>query len=339
MRNNNPHNKIKELYKNITPAMRYKDGDFTQWQKDAKAKLSELLGMDKFEKCDPITEIEYEKETELYKEIRFNFQSEEGYFVPCHFLVPKNASLPAPLMICLQGHSKGMHISLGRPKFEGDEITVSGGDRDFAVQSVKQGLCVLTVEMRDMGECGGTPEGPQCHVPTMANLLIGRTTIGERVWDVMRAIDVLENEFSDYIDKSKIMCMGNSGGGTATFYSASLEERIKVAVPSCSVCSYDASIVAMPHCVCNFIPNIRKYFDMSDLGGLIAPRSLVMVNGQEDGIFPIDSAKETFSHIKELYSHIGCEDNANMVIGEAGHRFYAEKSWKIILKELSKLSK
>ena len=36
-----------ELIKNITPSMRYKDGeDFAQWQANARARLCELLGFD-----------------------------------------------------------------------------------------------------------------------------------------------------------------------------------------------------------------------------------------------------------------------------------------------------
>ncbi len=50
----------------------------------------------------------------------------------------------------------------------------------------------------------------------MAAQLIGRTTIGERVWDVQRVIDVLEKHFPQ-VDSGNIMCTGGSGGGTATF--------------------------------------------------------------------------------------------------------------------------
>ena len=61
------------------------------------------------------------------------------------------------------------------------------------------------------------------------------------------------------------MLMGNSGGGTATVYTAAIDERISIAVPSCAVCTYKHSIAAMRHCVCNFVPNIADYFDMGGI--------------------------------------------------------------------------
>ena len=104
----------------------------------------------------------------------------------------------------------------------------------------------------------------------MATLLLGRTAIGERVWDISCLIDVITKHCSEYVDTDKIVCLGNSGSGTATFYASCLDERIFLSVPSCSVCTFDDSIMAMWHCPCNFIPGIRKYFDMGDLGCLIA---------------------------------------------------------------------
>ena len=58
----------------------------------------------------------------------------------------------------------------------------------------------------------------------MSAIILGRTLIGERAWDVMRAIDVLS--YFKELDLEKIVITGNSGGGTASFYSACLEELI-----------------------------------------------------------------------------------------------------------------
>ena len=43
-------------------------------------------------------------------------------------------------------------------------------------------------------------------------MMLGRTMIGERCWDVSRAIDVLEA--LPEVDAARIAVMGNSGGGT-----------------------------------------------------------------------------------------------------------------------------
>ncbi len=331
-RNFNPHRHITDIISNLTPAMRY-DGlmPFDSWQNAARKKLLELLCLP-LQKCDELFETEYRKDFEEYEEIRFSFQSEKGYFVPCHLLIPK-LSEPRGTVICIQGHSKGMHISLGRCKYQGDEVLFKNGDRDFANFAIKHGFCALTVEQRDMGECGGTEKGPACLVPTMANLIIGRTTIGERTWDISRAIDVLERHFPEYT--SDIWCMGNSGGGTTSFYAACLDERIKTAIVSCAFCSFDDSIAAMPHCTCNFVPNIRRYFDMGELAGLIIPRNLVIVHGVLDEEFPEHGVHRAFEVAKELYTSQNAQDRLLLVSGEAGHRFYAAKTEEAIRKHLN----
>lgn len=118
----------------------------------------------------------------------------------------------------------------------------------------------------------------------MNALLVGRTMIGERCWDVSRAIDLALTYAA--IDGQRILCTGNSGGGTTTYYAACMDDRIQVAMPSCAVCSFADSIAAMFHCQCNFIPGIAKYMDMGDMAAAIAPRKLIVINGKEDPIFP-----------------------------------------------------
>ena len=325
----------KKLAKEITPSLRYQEGEnFAEWQKNARAKLTELLGLP-LPSCDPEFAIEYDVETAEFREIRFTFQSEPGYRVPGHLLVPHTDAKKIPLFVCLQGHSKGMHISLGRPKFEGDEESIAGGDRDFALRIVKEGYCALAVEQRCFGECGGTEKGPDCAKSSMTALMIGRTTIGERVWDVSRVLDVIAEKF-DFVDMDKIGCMGNSGGGTATFYIGCLEERVKYVMPSCAVCTFWDSIIDLHHCTCNYVPNIAKYFDMGDMAGMIAPRNLVIVCGKDDPIFPLHGVQATLELAKPLYAAAGNPDGVTMVVGQGGHRFYADDSWPVMNEMMKK---
>ncbi len=322
---------IRDKISAVEPSYRY-DGkeDFKEWQKKSRAKLEELLGLP-FEKCDDEFKIISEKKCDGYTSIEFEFQSEEGYFVPCTLLVPDGIKKPCPGVICLQGHSSGKHISLAIPKFNKDELDIPS--RDFAVQAVKEGCCAIAMDQRYMGIAGQNEKGqPACSVMGEArlSLLLGRCAVGERVWDIQRLIDVIEVHLSEYIDKNRIMCLGNSGGGTTTFYASCVDERIYVSVPSCAVCTYDDSIVSMTHCECNYVPGIRKYFDMGDIGGLIAPRRLVQVNGIEDGIFPIGGAEKTFELIKEAYKQYGKENLCRHVKGNGGHKFYSEEAWKEI---------
>ena len=324
-----PLEKETELLHGTPLSMSY-DGkeDFFVWQDRAKGKLHELLGLDKFKKCDSAFRIEYSKKHKNFTEIRFVFQSEENYFVPCILSVPVNAEKP-PVMLCLQGHCTGMHITLGRMKYKADlkRRLKGNGDRDFALQCIERGVCALAIEQRCIGEKGGTPM-PDCHSSTMTALLTGRTVIGARVWDIMNAVDVLKKEFSDICDCENIGCMGLSGGGTAAIYAGAFEPEIKAVMPACAFCTFEDSIGSKRHCECNYIPNIRNYFDMAEIAALSAPKPMIIVSGAEDGIFPAEPAKKEFERLKAYYKAAGAEDKCAHVIGNGGHRFYADEAWK-----------
>ncbi|MEI6519212.1 MAG: alpha/beta hydrolase family protein [bacterium] len=299
--------------------------DFSIWKNEVNTKFRELIGEISTDKPLDIR-IEHEIRGEEYREIRYIFTAEEMADVPCYLLIPNNTPTPCPVVICLQGHTTGMHISLGIARNPEDKEAIAGG-RDFALQAVAQGYAALVIEQRCFGERnddrGGDPHG--CSHISMVSLLLGRTMIGERCFDVSRAIDTL-SYFSE-IDTNRIGCMGNSGGGTITYYAACLDHRITAAMPSCSVCTYTDSIGTINHCADNYIPRILQYFEMGDLACLIAPRKLIVITGKNDEIFPIDAVKRNFSIIEEIYNSAEADDNCKLIIGNKGHQFYPEEGW------------
>ncbi|MBQ8187204.1 MAG: hypothetical protein IJX93_10395 [Clostridia bacterium] len=310
------------------PLMRYNGtDDFEVWRASCTEKLRELLGMDEFVPCEPLFEITAEDELNGNRHIHFTLQTEEGYFAHCDLLLPAQQMGKLPLCVCLQGHSKGSHISLGMPKYPGDEETIKGGDRDFAVRAVKEGYAALAIDQRGFGLCGGTEKGPACERPVMTALLLGRTVIGERIWDISRAVDAVLLHFADLVTMEGSVLTGNSGGGTTTYYAACLEHRFDGYMPSCAVCTYHDSIVSLHHCSCNYVPGIAKYFDMGDLAAMIAPKKLVVVCGKDDNIFPLGGVKETYGIIESMYESAGASGNTALVIGDGGHRFYADSGW------------
>ncbi len=326
----------KTVSANKTPLLRW-DGStpIDEWRVKCHDKLWELLGMDEFVPCEPIFTVTEEGILDGNRHIHFTLQTEEGYFAHCDLLLPPEQDGPLPLCVCLQGHSTGSHISLGIAKYPGDEAIMKGGDRDFAVRAVKEGFAALAVEQRAFGLCGGTEHGPACERPAMTALLLGRTLVGERVWDIMRVLDAMETHFSDTVTLSGSVLMGNSGGGTATFYAACLEHRFDGYMPSCAISTYHDSIVVSHHCTCNYIPGIAKYFDMGDLAILIAPKKLVVVCGTYDDIFPLPGVKKMFGIMQDLYRASGAEDACALVIGAEGHRFYADDAWPVMRRLLA----
>ena len=303
--------------------------DFAAHQAQIKEKLTELLG-DRPERVplDPI--VEETVEHEEYTERRISFAVEQDVRAVCIFCIPKLGKKKYPLAICLQGHGKGMHVSMGRRKYESEKPDT--GDRDVAIQALKRGYAALSLDQRGFGERRtdvemptGKDGSPKCQVTAMNALMVGRTLIGERCWDVSRAID-LALTYPE-IDGDRILCTGNSGGGTTTYYAACLDERIKVAMPSCAVCTYESSICSIYHCVCNYIPRIARYMEMGDLAAAIAPRKLIVINGAKDPIFPQTGVEQCFDTIKSIYTAAGVPDHCALATGEGGHRYYAAQAW------------
>lgn len=312
--------------------LRFRPGaDLGAWRRSLGERLRELVGV--MPHRVPLNvRREFEREHPDFLEIRFVFTAEAGADVPCHLLLPRGKPFPRPLVICLQGHSPGMHISLGRATEHEKQHLILEGDRDFAIQAVRQGYAALVMEQRCFGERDDHRTAQRhwnhtCIHASMVSLLLGRTMIGERVWDVSRAIDAMA-EFPQ-VDGSRIACMGNSGGGTITWYAACLEPRIAAAMPSCSICTYRDSIASIDHCTDNYLPRALQFFDLSDLAGLIAPRPLVVVAGQEDPIFPIAGVRECFQGVRSIYAEYRAAEQCQLIVGSAGHRFYADLAWPV----------
>jgi len=343
-------------YKNSdrTPKLRYshESGEnFYDWQDRARQKLHDILGLTNRQKCDLDLAIEYYEErvdyhthyentahspvTE-YIEWRMTFQSEEGYRVPAHLVVPRNkdGNLPEkklPIAIAVQGHAKGMHKSLGRQKYPSDPLTP---DYDYAIRAMKEGYAVLTMDQRGFGEVGNNKVtgGTQCAMPAVTSMLMERSLRGDRIWDVMRAIDMLEANFSAILDMNNLMCFGNSGGGDTTVHIAATDTRIKHAFPSCGIVT-DLEIAAVIFsCPCGDKEMMHSsyLFQSAEKLALVAPRTLMVTHGKYDDVVPFAGAEEQAKLAAKCYNAIGAGDKFKFMIGPEGHRMYADLGWAAI---------
>lgn len=330
------------LIQETKPALAFDSAaDFAPWRDALKAKLAELIGLDRIEANTCPLNIDFEETVECdgYRRIRFTFDSERGATVPAYLLIPNDAPRPLPLAVCLQGHTTGFHNSIGVIKYERDAGYV---DSRFGLQAVREGYAALCIEQRAMGETR-SPRYPgpggvhACSFTVLSAFALGRTVIGERVHDVRRALDTMEELAMPEIDLSRIMITGSSGGGTATFYAACMDERIGFAAPSCSFCSYKTSILDILHCTCNFIPSASLWFEMDDLAALIAPRRLMICTGLLDDIFPIEGVRASYEVVKEIYKKAGAPASCRLLEMPKGHHFCPEYVWPAVREETEKL--
>ncbi len=324
------------LTKSIKPILSFDEQkNYAEWKKQIKEKLFDLVGIDNIKRneCPLNLEIESEVQKEGYKQIRFTFESERGAFVPCYLLIPDGEKKKYPVAIVLQGHSTGVHNAIGEPRKGVDEDI--DFRKQFAVQAVKRGYVALAIEQRGMGETrpNHRPDhknANMCEYTSHIALLLGRTIIGERMWDIHKAIDALAT--FDCADMDDITLTGNSGGGTTSYYAACLDERITLSAPSCSFCSYETSILSCFHCSCNFIPRAYEWFEMQDLACLIAPRKLLVIAGQEDTIFPIDGVRKSYERVQNIFDKANVADRCRLVETPMGHWWCEDLVWENIAK-------
>lgn len=343
MKNVNGDQCHEQLIKNQTGALAFDaEKPYAPWRQAVREKLFELLGLNRIAEnaCPLSIDMEERVETDTYTRIRFTYESERGNTVPAYLLIPKTGKKPYPVAIALQGHTTGFHNSVGIIRYEQDKD--SQPDDCYGLQAVEHGFAALCIEQRGMGETR-SPRYPgpggvhQCSFTAMTALQLGRTVIGERIWDVMRGIDALGELDLGVLDIEKIMILGNSGGGTAAFYVACCEERIAYAAPSCAFCSYRTSILDILHCVCNNIPNISLWFEMEDLTCLIAPRPLTILTGREDPIFPLYGVEQSYAVTEQIYTAAGAADKCRLVMMPKDHHFCPDEAWTAIMEETKKL--
>ena len=298
--------------------------DFMAWRQCMRETLSNVLG-DMPQECQLNVAVEYEKHEDGYRKIRFTYAAEEFARVPAYLLVP-DGNGPFPVALCLQGHTTGMHISMGEARFPGDDKWIP--HYSHGLNAVRNGFAALVIEQRGMGERVSEVTKDD-HFAAHTALLVGRTLIGERVWDISRGIDALGYFAGQNLDVRRLACVGNSGGGTASYYAAAVDKRIGLTVASCSVCSYADSIGAMYHCICNYLPGAAKYFDMGEVSALIAPRGLIVVAGENDPIFPIAGVRKVYDTIEQIYKICGVPNKCRLIVNDGGHDFKGDAVWKI----------
>ena len=298
---------------------------FQPWQNELRRRLTDLLAIPARRDTPLDVVVEADRGTEKYAMSRIRFTAEPGEIVPGYLLRPKGATAPLPVMICLQGHSPGMHISIGQARNEREQKSIEGG-RDLALQAVERGWAALVIEQRGFGE--RTVKGASCNDAALRALHLGRPLTGQRVFDVMRAIDFIATQPD--LDTSRLGCVGNSTGGTVSFYAACVEPRIALAVVSCSFCTFEESWLSLPHCACGYLPGILQVADMPDLAGLIAPRRLLIVAGKQDNLARFNGVERGFRRAREIFAAANVADRVRLVAGEGGHQFYPELAWPAV---------
>ncbi|MBI4581589.1 MAG: acetylxylan esterase [Planctomycetes bacterium] len=264
------------------------------WQKDLRTRLFGLLKLtDLLDAKVPLSPKLLSSEAqEGYSLREVEFNSSPGRRIKAIVTVPGSPPGPQryPAVVCIHGHGGDRHVVY-------DRATIYKG---FASVLAASGYVTIAV---DVGR-------HEVYEP-------GRTLMGERLWDLMRCVELLE--ILPEVDRQRIGCAGLSLGGEMAMWLGAMDTRINGTVSSGFLTRMDQ--MEHNHCMCWKLDGLRELVDFADIYSLIAPRPLQCQNGLAEPTtqFRVDLAREAMDDIKLIYTDLGVPGHAGLAIHPGGH--------------------
>ena len=307
--------------------------ELAAWQAEFRPALQEALGLAQVSRDQasyiPLAEQLTTEAVDGYRREAWRLWVEPGLALPFYLLRPDGGVGTLPMVLTPHGHNHP-RLYVGLYENEEEQRSIQQGDRDIAVQAVREGYLVIAPTTRGFGETRAPEDVREnklssCRTQLLHGLLVGRTPIGERVWDISRLIDWALGNLP--VDPQRIAITGNSGGGTTAVFAGACETRLSVVVPGSYYCTFAGSIGSIFHCDCNYVPGLLRLGEMYDVAGLIAPRPFCAIAGVQDEIFPIDQVRLAYQRLLAIYSAAGAQDRCQLYEGAGGHRYYKDGAW------------
>ena len=312
------------------------------WQARTRQALNRVIGFQDLPPVDPQPEQLEVVDRGDYLREKVLLRTSPDTLMPVYLLIPKTVKKPGPAVVAFAGHGYGVKDIVGLWEDGAERYTPDGYHKDFAVALCQRGFVVAAPEISCFGErqtdfsClnpGIGQETPTtCTHTAMLAFHLGGSVIGLRAHDGKCLVDYLATR--PEVDVERLGAMGISGGGMHTFYSTCLDERIRACVISGYYSTYQASILAMHHCPCNFIPGLAQFGEMYDLVGLIAPRPVLVEAGDHDGIFPIGAVRESVARARSVYAVFGAQDQVQTDYFEGRHQISGRRAYDFLAERL-----
>ncbi len=277
-----------------------------------KKQLLEMLGLDPFPEKTPLhATVTGTVDHEEFTVEKLHFQSRPHLYVTANLYIPKGLDKPAPtiLYVCGHGPTKKDGISYG------NKVSYQHHGAWFA----RNGYVCLTIDTVHLGEIEGIHHGTYRYNMWWWNCR-GYTSAAVEAWNCVRALDYIETR--PEVDADRIGVTGRSGGGAYSWWIASVDERIKVAVPVAGITDLQNHVVdgcVEGHCDCMYLCNTYRW-DYPMVAAMVAPRPLLISNTDKDTIFPLDGVVRLHKKVRDIYKLYGAEKNLGLQITEGPHK-------------------
>lgn len=247
---------------------------------------------------------------------RYTYPGVDGNPVSAIVRIPKNLKGKAPAILTPHGHLRGLQVG----KEGTDHIAVpltEAGFITFAPDAMPSGE-------RRQEELDRVEEARNGMAFWGERFLLteyfpqGKTILAAQMWDLMRAIDILQS--IPEVDKNKIGTIGGSQGGIHSLWIAALDERVKASFCGSGAALYKSWMKGFnAQAVFTVVPGIINYTDMHEVTSLIAPRSFIAYSGEKDPSFTPKDITEIEEFAKKIYALYGAEENFSKAVHKGEH--------------------
>jgi cephalosporin-C deacetylase-like acetyl esterase len=241
------------------------------------------------------------------------YESVPGHHVTSNLYVPEGKGpFPAVLLFC--GHEAESKATISYQKTA--ILFAQHGFVVFVIDPISQGeRYQLTDATGKPLTRGGTTE--HTLVNAAANL-VGSGAVAYELWDNVRGLDYLETR--PEVDKNRIGCVGNSGGGTQVVYFIGFDDRIKIAAP----CSYIASrernfdlIGANDGCQ-HVMGEGEAKLEIADFLIMFAPKPMLVLAGRYDFV-DYTGTLQAYREVKDAYRAFDQKEKVKLFTVDDGH--------------------
>ncbi len=314
---------------------------FERWKGEARRLLGKLLGLDCMEPTIAAAQVTEAVRIEpgIVRK-RILLPVEPGLLMPVYALIPDRLLAgEIQCFVAAAGHgSGGKYSTAGCREIPSVRRRLEENHTDYGLQLARQGYAVFCPDSRGFGErqereARESGDLFRCSCAELAHMAepLGMTVAGMMVWDLMQLLDYIQSgewwkgERTSACPPStdRIGAVGFSGGGMQVLYLAAMDERVGMAVISGYMYGVRDSLLEMNrNCSCNYVPHLWEYFDMGDVGALLAPRPVVIQSGRRDplnGARGIANVLEQVETMRRAYRLFGREDALVHQIHDGGH--------------------
>jgi len=233
---------------------------------------------------------------------------------------------------------------------------VKEGERSWLVELAKRGFVAMAIDGRAHGERAGGKGGAGAYNRAIVEAWRSKPPAPQvhplyydTCWDIWRAIDYLQTRPD--VDPDRIGLLGTSKGGIETWLAGAVDERVKVAVPLIATQSFayvlenncyqgragtvgeahkaaaaDLGKAAVDAEVCRalwgkVLPGITGPYDCPSMLRLFAGRPLLVVNGRDDPVNPVQGAEIAVKAARAAFDSAGCPEKFRaIVVPGVGHQ-------------------